>query len=312
MYVLEIPIQIAQIVACCKCWTDQVKSNYVVALGATQTQFAVRGCMLHSLVAQLIALKLLCVTPYVAKYPTLLQRDNIRTWWEYLPNAAEPRKSAYRCKLCHKYYDQFKLDPRYKTSFAREEGQLRNTKRKNRDEISQHGTTPGHRKVVEELQRHQKHMLPGEFALAQSKSNEWGDHSLEITNRMTRTVYTEAFKNIPYSSHPTMVQLQRENGLDLGSHHDSRFGAAAITKFISEQMHMQLLHSLCEEDMPVSIIVDSATDLGQRHYLVMLIQTIEKGRAMTSWLNLGKTRQPKVILMSLSISDGMIGTTSQK
>lgn len=76
-----------------------------------------------------------------------------RSWFEYIYNAEYPDKSAYRCRLCHKYYDSFGLENRYKPDLAKEEGTLKKDKKENRKTLVDHAKLQSHLKVVEILQQ---------------------------------------------------------------------------------------------------------------------------------------------------------------
>lgn len=56
---------------------------------------------------------------------SISSKSDVRQWFEYLHNENEPRKSTFRCRICYKKYDDFKLDPRYKPQVAKEGGYLR-------------------------------------------------------------------------------------------------------------------------------------------------------------------------------------------
>lgn len=78
--------------------------------------------------------------------------ESNKVWIEYLFNSAEPKKSTYRCRLCHKYFDEFKIRPQYKSSIADEEGMLRFDKKLNRFAITSHANSSSHTTVIEKLQ----------------------------------------------------------------------------------------------------------------------------------------------------------------
>lgn len=73
-------------------------------------------------------------------------------WLEYIFNEKEPTKSTFRCRLCYKYYDQFGLQNRYKSSLSNEEGTLKKYKRDNQKSLAEHAKSPGHTAVVQTLQ----------------------------------------------------------------------------------------------------------------------------------------------------------------
>lgn len=56
--------------------------------------------------------------------------ENNKVWCEYLPNAADLRSSRIRCRLCYKYYDEFKLLKNHKSALATKEGILKKNKRR--------------------------------------------------------------------------------------------------------------------------------------------------------------------------------------
>lgn len=76
-----------------------------------------------------------------------------KVWFEYLFNEADPQHSTYRCRLCHKYYDRLNLPPRYKNALAFEKGTLKDAKTDNKKAIAEHANIPGHKSIVEILQK---------------------------------------------------------------------------------------------------------------------------------------------------------------
>lgn len=73
-------------------------------------------------------------------------------WIEYIFNNAEPKKSTIRCRLCNKYFDEFKIKPQYKSSLASKEGLLRSNKFKNKEILAAHATSPSHLTIIEKLE----------------------------------------------------------------------------------------------------------------------------------------------------------------
>lgn len=75
-----------------------------------------------------------------------------KVWVEYLYNAKEPKISTLRCRLCYKYFDEFRIKPQHKSSFASKEGMLRVNKFKNKEAITLHANSPSHLAIIEKLQ----------------------------------------------------------------------------------------------------------------------------------------------------------------
>lgn len=73
-------------------------------------------------------------------------------WFEYVLNSANPERSTYRCKLCYRYYDKFGLEQRYKNALAFPEGTLKFQKHTNKQILSEHSSSPGHKTIVQILQ----------------------------------------------------------------------------------------------------------------------------------------------------------------
>lgn len=78
--------------------------------------------------------------------------ESNKVWIEYLFNSAEPAKSTYRCRLCHKYYDEFRLRPQYRSGIAEEAGTLKADKSLNKFAINAHVKTYSHTTIIEKLQ----------------------------------------------------------------------------------------------------------------------------------------------------------------
>jgi hypothetical protein len=63
-------------------------------------------------------------------------------------------------------------------------------------------------------------------------------------------------------------------------------GAARITQFISDEMHDRLVTHIMNTDYPISVILDSATDSKQNHYMVVLLHTLEDNKPHTYFYRL--------------------------
>lgn len=198
--------------------------------------------------------------------------DN-RVWFEYLPNTENPTQSKYQCRLCHKYYDLLGLDSRYRPALA--DPTLKNSYEFNRQKIAEHAKLNQHQLVISKLQEKAKESIPEQFKKIQKEKEleERGQNA--VTIRMIRSVYTETMINLPFISHPAIVQLQEANGVFLGYHHYDRTSAVRMVNVISTEMHDSLIKQLTDKQSPVSLIVDSSTDNSQNHYLIAYFQALE-------------------------------------
>lgn len=211
---------------------------------------------------------------------------NNKNWFEYLPNNENPVASRYRCRLCHKYYDEFNLDKRHKNALANDEGQLNQKLEKNREIISNHGSSKGHLNVVEILQKHSKKRLRTDFDVIRRENESNDNDRFKITSRMMRTVYVLNRLTMPFSAHSGLVTLQELNDIDMGRHHYERTSCTRMTEFISKTMHKTLIDFLLQKDVPISIIVDGSSDTSRIHYQIVYFQTIENENPVISFYRL--------------------------
>ena len=70
------------------------------------------------------------------------------------------------------------------------------------------------------------------------------------TTRMFKTVYADIRADVSFYQHKTIVLLQKIDGVDLGKHYGTTYGAIEITKSISSQMMSRLLDQIKKEDNP--------------------------------------------------------------
>ena len=212
----------------------------------------------------------------------VLLKTEVQEWFVFLPNSANPLESTIRCRLCHRYYDEFGLATNYKPGFANAEGKrLKRHKDDNRQMIQEHTGSSGHVKILNQLKEASESQIP---TLFENIHEAWSEHDggvLKVTSRMFRTVYAETKLNIPFVSHGALVQLQELNGVDMGIKFRHRTQVPTIVEFISNDMHETLISYIMSEPRPISIMVDEATNTRQEHFLVVLFQTLEKGVPMT-------------------------------
>ena len=97
----------------------------------------------------------------------------------------------------------------------------------------------------------------------------------EITANMMRTVYAEIKLNAPLNDHEEFVILQKLNGLQLGSHHYERTSATRMMETISQKMHNILTEYIKQQKIPFSIVVDTATDGGNKNYFFFFLRALE-------------------------------------
>lgn len=174
-----------------------------------------------------------------------------------------------------------------KSSYATAEGLLKSDRRRNQDSLYEHAKSITHLNIIANLlkesvaKKHRSQSFPVEIP---------GESYLLITAKMFRTVYVINKLSLPFSDHQTVVQLQKLNGIDLGVHHYERSGCYAMTIELSNYFHEILIDNLIENKNPISLIVDDTTDMGNIHYKIVYLQTIEDTNPVIYFYKLLETK----------------------
>ena len=214
---------------------------------------------------------------------TTIQQEKVKTWFRYKFNATFPAYSTYLCRLCNENYDRMGLDKRYKPSMADNMGVLRETKVKNWKTIYNHDRSPSHQNVIGELQKEYLREMPKQAMEYQQTSENRDEAYFAPTARMLRTALVIAKHDFSLESHSALVQLQKINGVELGTRFTGRDGATSMIHFLSDVMHSKLIRNLTSNRAPVSLIVDGSTDSTNQHVLVVLLQTVLDGKPTVSF-----------------------------
>ena len=208
-----------------------------------------------------------------------IQKNHIKRWIEFIPGE-NGKENAVRCRYCAENYETI-AGTHNIPALATKEGLQNKGLKKTRDLINHHGYHKVHKEVIEVIKKKTiKSYGSTILNLQRKKAEEQQSEKQKPLVSMLKTVYTEAKLNLPFSAHSAVVDLQKSNGADLGYHHFSRATAAKMVHFMSLNMHETMIKYVTEQDNPISIIVDAATDARQHHYLTILLHTIEDGSPM--------------------------------
>ena len=110
--------------------------------------------------------------------------ERINHWFEYLP-MPDQKKSRYRCRICHKYANEFLIHEHYLTNLAKDEGVLHDLSFQNSKEISKHHTKSTHKHILLELKKREQDRVANEIAGIIGDKYKW-----KKTNRHMRLVYS--------------------------------------------------------------------------------------------------------------------------
>ena len=201
--------------------------------------------------------------------------SEMKVWLEYLFNKDQPQLSRYRCRFCHDHVSKG-LIPTFHTSLlANKEGYFVKNRKQMRRVLSSHSESTVHKMVVKQITSKYSEDLDDCLKASKLVSSKKIDAVHEPTVRMFRTVYAEVRMNIPFENHAELVNLQKLNGAGIGVKHYERRSATRIMESISKQMHRSLIKFITKHKHPLSLILDTCTDAGNRNFLFLYFRTTE-------------------------------------
>lgn len=95
----------------------------------------------------------------------------------------------------------------------------------------------------------------------------------ETTCRVFRTVYTLAKLNRPFTDLPTLIDMQKNNGADMGTTLHSDHLAADISGFISEEMKNSVISQIVKHNLKLGVMIDESTTVSHKSTLVVCLRT---------------------------------------
>jgi len=221
------------------------------------------------------------IQKYQARYvaTTLFTNEN-KVWLEYLFAPLNPDISKFRCRICYGYTKDNKLTKNIPL-LATVDGYFEKNYKMVWKKISSHTKSFVHEQAIKSLK--ENYIISLKTGLNDLQATRTSDLTATSipTVKMIRTVYAEIKLAISMNSHPDIVELQKLNGVDLGTHHFDRTSATKIMESISELMHSTLIKSLKENNHPLSIILDTSTDAANNNFLLIYIRSIENNYPMT-------------------------------
>ncbi|XP_070800854.1 E3 SUMO-protein ligase KIAA1586-like [Pituophis catenifer annectens] len=96
------------------------------------------------------------------------------------------------------------------------------------------------------------------------------------TSKMFKTVYSLAKACRPISSIEELIELQTENGVDLGVGLHSRSTVVKIVEFIANEIKTQMFSSIIARNLKICLIIDEASTVSCKPVLIVFLKsTIE-------------------------------------
>ena len=208
--------------------------------------------------------------------PKLLAKPHVCYWLRYVFNIEFPQKSTFQCKYEADNYVEYGFDSSKKPALAKKSGSLQPTFKKNYDIINNHYKDPRHVKLMETYVIKKARTISDLYFTLQLKTDTNDNSQYAATNRRFRSVFTMAQQGWSLNTFKELMRLQRANGLPIGHHYLNYEGAYKMLEVMYNDQHEKLIAHLMGDDKPISLIVDSATDISKNHYLIVLFQKLER------------------------------------
>jgi len=201
-------------------------------------------------------------------------KADVQPWIELMVNPSNPANSRYRCKWCNHFYvnkpnlPDLTLDPFIEGKIPEiitSVGALRQQKRNNKVLINTHLTNNNHDII--------KGYIADKNGAMEAQKN-----YLKVTADMFYWVYVQSRLEMSYSKHPQLINALKGFGIDLGVRHFSKWSARKMVMFISDQFHQQLIKKLVKNQQPMTLLLDSSTDVSGKKIILFYFQTLEKCR----------------------------------
>jgi len=131
-----------------------------------------------------------------------------------------------------------------------------------RMKIKKHVDSKAHILAVQINQDMNKEVLKKRFTVVDSAVD-------KETEAVFRTAYYLAKSNRPFSDHEQLIQLQKQNGVNMGLILHSRFSSTAIINHIACEMRRKVVKHLVDNSCKLSVVIDESTTLGKESVMVV-------------------------------------------
>ena len=216
------------------------------------------------------------IKKYQGKFvaPTILTKERM-VWLEYLSNNINPVESTFRCRFCFQLRNRLQSFALNRPLLSEQAGYFVANYKRMWKQLTEHPQSLMHKNAIMLLKDdYEASLKQCSTSLKNLKYSQLSTEH-EITAKMMRTVYAEVKLNAPLNDHEEFVLLQKLNGLQLGSHHYERTSATRMMETISQKMHYILIEYIKKQQTPFSIVVDTATDGGNKNYFFIFLRALE-------------------------------------
>ena len=178
-----------------------------------------------------------------------------------MPNQNDPKKSKYRCRICHGHFRTYASNPMLlkDTPIALPEGILLDSKDGNRDQILNHATNSKiHRDLINAMK------TSGRIAQEDLSANIQISDANAISARVFDAVFLgQNSLGISLDRLSDLLKLLKVRyNVELGKGCTTRWTQTRIMKSIATSMHSRLVLHIQTKDDPLVLLFDGSTDKG--------------------------------------------------
>jgi len=93
------------------------------------------------------------------------------------------------------------------------------------------------------------------------------------TEYVFRTAYFISKYNRPYDDHQKLIELQKANGVHLGSTLHSRYSSTSIVSHIASKMRERIVKNIIDNGSKLAVLIDESTTLSSATSMIVYIKT---------------------------------------
>lgn len=134
-----------------------------------------------------------------------------------------------------------------------------------RNKIKRHNSSKAHKTAFSFITQKEENVFPKQLEKSAFIKN-------ESTTLIFRTAYYIAKYNRPFNDHNSLLQLQKLNGIKIGTTLHSRFSSTNIIDHISLKMKQKIVTNIVETEAKLSVLIDESTTISAVSSMVVYIK----------------------------------------
>uniref|UniRef100_A0A6Q2XAX7 HAT C-terminal dimerisation domain-containing protein n=1 Tax=Esox lucius TaxID=8010 RepID=A0A6Q2XAX7_ESOLU len=139
-----------------------------------------------------------------------------------------------------------------------------------RNKIRRHETSRAH-EIAQELTEKGRQDVLGTLVKSMSET------VLAETDAVFRTAYYLAKMNRPFTDHDNLIELQQQNGVNMGTSLHSRYTSTKIVEHLAKEMQKKIVNSIVSSPSKLSVLIDEATSLSHKSAMIVNVKASVDG-----------------------------------